>query len=245
MIHPKTNINQRKLFYCTGDLRLAGGPTLYEGRVEVYVSEAIGWATVCQENVDFSWAEQACQKLEYRPATSVGTMRYVAGDGPIVVCPEANRGLNIENCQLVNQTDPTVSCNHTRDIDIVCNGIEVDSSGGIRLQNGTEPTEGSVEIFYENVWHRVCADDWSIQEAKVVCYQLGMPVPNNTVSGGTFSGNANKEFVPQKFECSTFFGSYYERSLQDCTVTPRETPCSTGDAGVQCGIWDDGERLVY
>ena len=111
----------KTLFCFTGDLRLSGGPSLYEGRVEMYISDVIGWATVCEENVDFGWAVRACQKLEYRPATSFGTMRNTTGGGPIVLC---DGGLAAEYCQVVNQTDPTVSCNHMRDVHVVCDGYD-------------------------------------------------------------------------------------------------------------------------
>ncbi|XP_033638727.1 deleted in malignant brain tumors 1 protein-like isoform X2 [Asterias rubens] len=222
-----------------GDLRLSGGPSLYEGRVEMYISDVIGWATVCEKNVDFGWAVRACQKLEYRPATSFGTMRNTTGGGPIVLC---DGGLAAEYCQVVNQTDPTVSCNHMRDVHVVCDGYDTGSFGDIRLQNGTEPTEGSVEIFYENVWRRVCADDWGFEEAKTACYQLGMPVPNNTVPGGTFSGNPNRDFVSQKFNCFALRPLERYRRVNFCPLTRRETPCSAGDAAVQCGIWSDAKE---
>ena len=122
--------------------------------------------------------------------------------------------------------------------------INKGSFGDIRLQNGTEPTEGSVEIFYENVWRRVCADDWGFEEAKTACYQLGMPVPNNTVPGGTFSGNRNRDFISQKFDCFALRPLERYRRVNLCPLTRRETPCSAGDAAVQCGIWNDGECLV-
>ena len=41
--------------------------------------------------------------------------------------------------------------------------------------NGNTPNEGRVEVYYENRWGTVCGGDWRIQEANVVCRQLGYP----------------------------------------------------------------------
>ena len=110
---------------CTGALRLAGGPNPYEGRVEVYISSVIGWATICSENWDFSKASSVCEKLDYRPATSNGTIRYGAGTGPIANCPASDYGLwYARYCQVIDVSDLNVTCNHDMDVDVVCSGIE-------------------------------------------------------------------------------------------------------------------------
>ena len=45
-------------------------------------------------------------------------------------------------------------------------------NGHIRLVNGSSPTEGRVEICYNNAYDAVCDDFWDELDAKVVCTQL-------------------------------------------------------------------------
>ena len=46
-------------------------------------------------------------------------------------------------------------------------------SGTLRLQNGSTPMEGRVEICVDNNFGTVCDDHWDILAARVVCRQLG------------------------------------------------------------------------
>ena len=44
--------------------------------------------------------------------------------------------------------------------------------GDIRLMDGTNITEGRVEVCINNAWGTICDDAFSAEDAEVICYQL-------------------------------------------------------------------------
>lgn len=48
------------------------------------------------------------------------------------------------------------------------------AEGEIRLANGSNYTEGRLELCHSNEWGSLCDEMWDIAAANVVCRQLGL-----------------------------------------------------------------------
>ena len=108
------------IIVCVENIRLTGGSTPYEGRVELFVDGQ--WGTVCSmEEVTTAEAETLCNSLGFGPPQSVvsGSLYGDDTDIPITVTSLVCQGTqdDFTECTLRNQPS---SCTHDNDIGLIC-----------------------------------------------------------------------------------------------------------------------------
>ena len=101
----------------------------------------------------------------------------------------------------------------------------------VRLVSGDTPYEGRVEVYYQDQWGTVCDGSWSIQDANVICRQLGYPPSSQTWQRAHF-GEGSGPIILSNVTCD---GN--ESSIDQCDHSGWfNHSCShQEDVGVSCG----------
>ncbi|XP_072526522.1 neurotrypsin [Salminus brasiliensis] len=150
-------------------VRLSGGASVYEGRVEVY--HAGQWGTVCDDQWDDNDAEVVCRQLGLGGTARAWVRAYFgSGVGRVLLDEVSCTGneLAIEQCPKSAWGEH--NCDHTEDAGVSCTPL---TDGSVRLVGGAGGFEGRLEVYYRGQWGTVCNDGWTTINTQVVCRQLG------------------------------------------------------------------------
>uniref|UniRef100_A0A8U7NP66 Uncharacterized protein n=1 Tax=Corvus moneduloides TaxID=1196302 RepID=A0A8U7NP66_CORMO len=129
------------------------------------------------------------------------------------------------------------------------NALSATAYTGFRLGNSSSGCTGRVEVAVRGTWGSVCASEWELADAHVLCRHLGCGRAFTVPPGGSF-GSGDGPLRPDAFGCS---GS--ERHPGECPVAVLgKPPCAPGNAAaVNCsgvygtcgrcmkGFWDPQE----
>ncbi|XP_028332364.1 neurotrypsin [Gouania willdenowi] len=234
--------------YTDGVVRLVGGDTPWEGRVEVFHNG--DWGTVCDDHWTQQHAEVVCRELGYRGHAEVvpdGT--FGEGVGLILLDDVHCEGseTSLLDCQrgIWGRTD----CSHSEDVGVRCrrrasqeaNEVPVISpSTGplLRLMGGgSSRKEGRVEVYLHGDWGSICDSGWNDLNAAVVCRQLGHS--GGAVAAAGF-GQGKGPIHLDQVRCTgkeEFLGECPSlgQSVQGCR--------RRADAGVRCDVAPRNSRV--
>ncbi|XP_006895564.1 PREDICTED: CD5 antigen-like [Elephantulus edwardii] len=211
-------------------VQLVRGPHRCEGRVEVEQNGQ--WGTVCDDGWDLEDVAVVCRELGCGAAKGTPS--------GFIYKPQAEETQNIfiqdVNCngredtlaQCEKEDSDYGSCSHKEDAGASCERKCVPET--VRLTDGLGRCMGRVEVKYQGQWSSVCKAGWNLQEAKVVCRQLGCGRAILTRGCCDRATQGRGPIWPNRVLCSG-----KELTLEDCLSIPQEENCThTEDTWVQC-----------
>ncbi|KAG2466652.1 neurotrypsin isoform X1 [Polypterus senegalus] len=217
-------------------VRLAGGNTEHEGRVEVYHGGL--WGTICDDQWDDSDAEVVCRQLGFGGiAKAWRQAHYGEGSGPVLLDEMMCTGneLSIEQCPKSPWGEH--NCDHKEDASVSCSPL---TDGSLRLTGGRGSHEGRLEIYYNSQWGSVCSNGWTNANTQVVCRQLGFRNPESVRQRHFGPGRG-----PIHLEEVTCSG--WEKSLLQCSRRKwqKDTCTHQEDVAVSCGSEHDANGVPF
>uniref|UniRef100_W5NEN7 Soluble scavenger receptor cysteine-rich domain-containing protein SSC5D n=1 Tax=Lepisosteus oculatus TaxID=7918 RepID=W5NEN7_LEPOC len=156
-------------------VRLVNGNNRCAGRVEVRHNGQ--WGTVCDDYWDIRDAHVVCQELGCGYALfAPGWAAYGEGTGPITLDDVACTGSETSLLNCGHSGLGRHNCYHFEDASVVCSGLrttDLYTGPRVRLVNGNSSCSGRVEVYYAGQWGTVCDDSWGLNDAHVVCGEVG------------------------------------------------------------------------
>ncbi|XP_047598431.1 scavenger receptor cysteine-rich type 1 protein M130 isoform X4 [Lutra lutra] len=192
------------------------------GRLEVFYNGA--WGSVGKSGMSATTVEVVCRQLG---CADRGDIIPASLDKP------TSRHMWVDNVQCPKGPDTLWQCPSAPWKQRVARPSEetwITCADKIRLQEGNSNCSGRVELWHGGSWGTVCDDSWDLEDAQVVCRQLGCGPALEALKEAAF-GQGTGPIWLNEVACK---GN--ESSLWDCPARPwGHSDCGhKEDAAVRC-----------
>nr|XP_033775524.1 T-cell differentiation antigen CD6 isoform X3 [Geotrypetes seraphini] len=214
-------------------VRLVNGTSRCGGTVQLRHQRE--WLALCSEFAELMIASLICKELQCGTARSSNATLHGKGtpcpESPRVVtnrtsafflsvhCPGSEEGL--ENCSLARLSSE--SCPSGKAAIISCT-----EHRELRLAGGGSRCAGRVEFEKYGNWGTICDDSWDLQDADIVCRQLGCGSALSAPGASSFGKGAGPIYLDE-VNCT---GN--ESYIWDCPAEEQHDCGHKEDAGVMC-----------
>ncbi|XP_055425750.1 antigen WC1.1-like [Bubalus kerabau] len=200
---------------CSEVRLMTNGSSQCEGQVEMNISGR--WRVLCASHWSLANANVVCRQLGCGVAISTPRGPHLVEGGDQILtarfhCSGAESFL--WSCPVTALGGP--DCSHGNTASVICSGNQIQvlsqcndsvsqpagsaaseesapscsDSRQLRLVDGGGPCAGRVEILDQGSWGTICDDGWDLDDARVVCRQLGCGEALNAVGSAHFGAGS-------------------------------------------------------
>ncbi|VDI14713.1 deleted in malignant brain tumors 1 protein [Mytilus galloprovincialis] len=203
-------------------VKLMNGPGPWKGdlMINMYYD---GWGGICWKFWKTDANEVVCKTIGYRSLGQSSTSFRTNKKNYPIYLSDLNCTGSESNIGMCRGYYDVYNCS--------TDFVGIDCSGGIqvRLQNGTNPFEGRVEIFLGGEWKTLCDSSWNSYDSKAICSSLGVRTSTPVVLSNAYFGQGNTPKVISDLGCAG-----WEDHIGQCNIQESGSCMHTEDAGVRC-----------